>query len=322
MLKLTSGKLVTWGKRLTSLHSYILLSAVMYTVLSSSTYQLPVYNDTPSNITVYRGARAILRCSVRNLGPKQVIWKKASSDFALTFGDMVFVDDPDISVVHVPHQEEYNLVISNVQPHDAGVYECQISTKEDLRKYVLLNVLDQTAPSSEAIKITGKSYVEKGDQIILTCNATGELYPPEDIDWFKDGSKIKPNQFKGISIAKFRIAETKTLHSQLEIDHSSMDDSGNYICRSSELAITDKSVIVLNGSAKRSRKKILYEDNAETNHSKRDNNDPAAPMSSAACTISSLYRHGRLCTCALTFLCCVLIVSNICQRHWVFGSYI
>ena len=102
--------------------------------------------------------------------------------------------------------------------------------------------------SVTAIKIRGKNYVEKGEQIILTCNATGELYPPEDIDWFKDGSKIKPNQFKGVSIAKFRIAETKTLHSQLEIDHSSMDDSGNYIGRSSELAITDKSVIVLNGT--------------------------------------------------------------------------
>ncbi|WAQ98392.1 hypothetical protein MAR_022765, partial [Mya arenaria] len=142
-----------------------------------------------------------------------------------------FVDDPDISVVHVPHQEEYTLVISNVQPHDSGVYECQMFTKEDLRRNVLLNVL--------AIKITGKSYVEKGDQIILTCNATGELYPPGDIDSFK---------MAGISIAKCRIVETKTIHSQLEIDHSSMDDSGNYICRSSELAITGKSVIALNGT--------------------------------------------------------------------------
>lgn len=98
-----------------------------------------------------------------------------------------------------------------------------------------------------AIKIEGKSYVEKGEKIVLTCNATGELFPPDDIDWFKDGLKIKESTRSGISISKFRITETRTLHSVLEIDQSVMEDSGNYICRSSDLAITDKNVMVLNG---------------------------------------------------------------------------
>lgn len=73
------------------------------------------------------------------------------------------------------------------------------------------------------------------------------MFPPEDIDWFKNGEKIKQNQNRGITIAKFRIAETKTLHSQMEIDKADMDDKGVYICRSSDLAITSTSVIVLNG---------------------------------------------------------------------------
>ena len=89
--------------------------------------------------------------------------------------------------------------------------------------------------------------MEKGDKIVLTCNATGELVTPEEIDWFKDGGKVKQNQDTGISISKFRIPETKTLHSTLEIDHSQMSDSGNYICRSSDIDITSKSVMVLNG---------------------------------------------------------------------------
>ena len=97
------------------------------------------------------------------------------------------------------------------------------------------------------IVITGKDFVEKGEKIVLTCNATGEFFPPEDIDWFKDGSKVKQNQNRGISISKFRISETKTLHSKLEIDHSDMVDSGNYICRSSDIDITSKPVMVLNG---------------------------------------------------------------------------
>ena len=73
------------------------------------------------------------------------------------------------------------------------------------------------------------------------------MFPPEDIDWFKDGQKIKESERRGISIAKFRIAKTKMLHSQLEIDKADMSDKGVYICRSSDLAITSTNVFVLNG---------------------------------------------------------------------------
>lgn len=271
----------------------------MVTVLAGVPYQLPVYNETPTNVTFYKGVRAILQCSVKHLGTKQIIWKKTTNEHVLTFGNMVFVDDPDISVDHMPHRDEWNLVISNVQPHHAGVYECQISTKEDLRKYVQLNVLDEAVPRLVAIKIGGKSYVEKGEKIVLTCNATGELYPPEDIDWFLDGQKIKQNQLRGITIAKFRVAETKTLHSQLEIDHSEMSDGGNYICRSSDLEITNKHVMVLN---------------AETNHSKRDSNSPSQ-LSGAACTLSSRFYNGRFSSCALTFLVLVVTITNIYHRQ-------
>lgn len=89
--------------------------------------------------------------------------------------------------------------------------------------------------------------MDKGERIELTCNATGEMFPPDDIDWFKDGRKIKESQIRGISITKFRIAETKMLNSQLEIDKAEMTDTGVYICRSSELAITSQKVNVLNG---------------------------------------------------------------------------
>jgi hypothetical protein len=98
-----------------------------------------------------------------------------------------------------------------------------------------------------AISIEGPQFVDKGKKLVLTCNATGQMFPPEDIDWFKDGQKIKESERKGISIAKFRIAKTKMLHSQMEIDKADMSDKGIYICRSSDLAITSTNVIVLNG---------------------------------------------------------------------------
>ena len=34
---------------------------------------MPIFNDTPTNLTYHKGDRAILQCSVNNLGTKQVI---------------------------------------------------------------------------------------------------------------------------------------------------------------------------------------------------------------------------------------------------------
>ncbi|KAL4227804.1 hypothetical protein ACF0H5_013241 [Mactra antiquata] len=287
-------------------------------------YRLPEYIDRPSNVTYYRGDSATLYCAVKYLGTKQVIWKKRNELHPLTYGKMTYINDDDYTVDHNPHSDEWNLVIKNVQLKHAGEYECQISTTEDLRKYVQLNVIDEPAPPREAIKITGESFVEKGDKIRLTCNATGELFPPEDIDWFKDGLKIKANGTLGISILKFRIAETKTLHSRLEIDKADMRDIGVYICRSSELAVTRMDVMVLNeaksGHQKirpRSQDKTLMTQEstyiAETNHNKRENpnQSDASASTSAAC---SEIRVGNMYTTLLSMLCFFYVAVHIRNR--------
>lgn len=303
MLKRTFGIVITWCRSLKPIVTFQLIMFMLFAVIdgSVSSYRLPEYNDTPSNVTYYKGDRAILQCSVRYLGTKQVIWKKVTDDFALTYGEMVFVSDPDFSIDHLPLRDEWNLVISNVQPKHAGLYECQISTKEDLRKYVQLNVLDEPIPRDEGIRITGKNFFEKGEKIVLTCNATDEHYPPEDIDWFKDGNKVRQNLVRGLSITKFRIAETKTLHSQLEIDKADMNDTGVYICRSSKLAIASMNIMVLN---------------AETSHIKRENpgKTDVSASTSAACTVAYIMHNGNAYTHLLTLMCIVYVALHLCNR--------
>ena len=66
---------------------------------------------------------------------------KANGEHPLTVGNMVYPNDPDIDIDHLPLMSEWNLIIKNVQPKHAGLYECQISTKEDLRRFVQLNVI-------------------------------------------------------------------------------------------------------------------------------------------------------------------------------------
>ncbi|KAK3597020.1 hypothetical protein CHS0354_014908 [Potamilus streckersoni] len=214
-------------------------------------YRHPVFStDTPDNVTHYKGERATLQCSIRYLGTKEVIWKKQNEPHVLTVGKFVFVDDPSYAIDHVSHRQEWNLIIVKVKPRHAGVYECQVSTKEDLRRLIQLNVIDKPAPKKDGIAISGKEFVDKGDPIIITCNATGENRPPDDIDWFKDGTKLKPDAVRNIYIEKYSLVHTKTLHSTLEIENSDMSDSGNYVCRSSDLLITSKNIMVLNAETK------------------------------------------------------------------------
>ncbi|KAL3866815.1 hypothetical protein ACJMK2_044078 [Sinanodonta woodiana] len=212
-------------------------------------YRHPEFNtDTPDNVTHYKGERATLQCSIRYLGTKEVIWKKQNEHHVITVGKSVFVDDQSYAIDHISHRQEWNLIIVKVQPRHAGVYECQVSTKEDLKRLIQLNVIDKPAPKKDGIAISGKEFVDKGDSIIITCNATGESRPPDDIDWFKDGTKLKPDAVRNIYIEKYSLVHTKTLHSTLEIENSDMSDSGNYACRSSDLLITSKHVMVLNGT--------------------------------------------------------------------------
>jgi hypothetical protein len=99
-----------------------------------------------------------------------------------------------------------------------------------------------------AIQITGKTYVDEGHEIRLTCNATGVANPPDDLDWFKDGHKITTNYSKRkMTVDKFVSLNSKTIASTLRISHARMGDTGTYICRTSDLQVTDTKVNVLDG---------------------------------------------------------------------------
>ncbi|KAL8592005.1 hypothetical protein ACOMHN_060498 [Nucella lapillus] len=91
----------------------------------------------------------------------------------------------------------------------------------------------------------GKMFVNLGDPIHLTCNATGGSQIPEDIDWFKDGSKIDTRLKNHIIITKFRSIEQQALISELIIDRSRERDKGTYICRSSAEKIDSLIVNIL-----------------------------------------------------------------------------
>lgn len=66
---------------------------------------------------------------------------------ALTIDDFVFTSDSRYYIDHTDHGGDWNLVIKDVTKDHAGMYECQISTKEDLSHQIRLNVIGKVVYS-------------------------------------------------------------------------------------------------------------------------------------------------------------------------------
>ncbi|KAK3765921.1 hypothetical protein RRG08_002167 [Elysia crispata] len=229
-------------------------------------YIVPKFVNTPNNVTAVVGSDVILPCSIENLGPKTVIWRKVNKPSPIAVGDYVFdpdkqytLDPPDMfadprirpSNSHYHHGSSIkrkNLMVTDVTFEHAGIYQCVISTKEDIVRNVTLNVVEdrhsRMKPKKTGIQLTGTHYVEKGSDIDLNCTATAIDYRPKGLDWFKDGTRLKQGGRR--LITDQYMGEASVVHSRLEIQRATMNDAGTYVCRFSQLHVRDIKVIVLN----------------------------------------------------------------------------
>lgn len=206
----------------------------------------PEFVPAPFNVSYHVGDLAKLSCSITNLGTKTVVWRRFDSSFPLTSGKLTVIDDKRIQVSHVAHKGQWDLMIKDVKLEDDGIYECQIATKDrTVRRLVTLHVIEPKVELPE-INITEPQFVDLGDTIVLQCNATGERYPPEEMDWFRNGQKISSHRRKGVHISKQFSILKRTFTSVLKIERAEMEDDGTYVCRSSNMQITSTKVNVLN----------------------------------------------------------------------------
>lgn len=79
--------------------------------------------------------------------------------------------------------------------------------------------------------MSGRSFVSKGSTIFLMCNATGDDYAPDGVDWFINGRIVNHNSFPRVRIYHDADYDKRTLYSTLEIKRSVMSDKGIYVCR-------------------------------------------------------------------------------------------
>ncbi|XP_052792674.1 hemicentin-1-like isoform X2 [Mya arenaria] len=216
---------------------------------------IPSFTTTPTNVTVQKGAEAVMRCGVENLGTKTVSWRKLPYNVPITVGNEQFLELQRFKLVQRVQFGEWNLHIKNAQTFDSGTYECQVSLKgSSIRRNITLKVYETKGkPVEPSIEISGTQFVEKGTSILLTCNVTSED-TPQSIDWFVEGRKIQTDYARQVYIHQQVALAENMLSSTLEIERAQMADMGKYVCRASKALVTRINVDVLN----------------ETNNEKRD----------------------------------------------------
>ncbi|XP_059171635.1 kin of IRRE-like protein 1 isoform X3 [Physella acuta] len=220
-----------------------------YDYEDSTAFRQPEFVNSESNVTVVEGSMATLPCTIRHLGTREVAWKRMGEKHFLTVGAFTWVKEYNIQVEQRREEGQMtsmSLIIKSVKQSDEGTYECQVTDKVPIRSYVYLTVKPRANPKP-AIMIDGQEFVDRNERIRLTCNATGGGNIPEDIDWFKDGTKLDSRNTKhpNVVITKYRSLEEQALISELTIEHTDTDDTGTYICRSSDREIASRKVTVL-----------------------------------------------------------------------------
>ncbi|XP_012936273.1 zwei Ig domain protein zig-8 [Aplysia californica] len=193
---------------------------------------------------------------------------------------MAWSPDAQMVVKHTKHSEELDdwvLILPKVRKSDAGLYECQLTSVGGYHTHVQLNIVGPPI-TDPAVSLTGEQYVERGEQIKLTCNATGGKQIADQIDWFKDGNIIAGPQYKDYIIFTYRLHEHGALVSTLQVDRATTEHAGTYVCRSSYNKLKDIAVQVL----------VAERDNVKRGTVSSNNSSPCPVQRSTICILFCL----------------------------------
>ncbi|XP_069137770.1 uncharacterized protein [Argopecten irradians] len=229
-------------------------------------------------ITVHRGETVVLKCAIKNLGPREVVWRKVSEDFPLSIGTHMYAPVDEMSVDFRrsgKFKTRWDLIIKRTEPRHSGKYECQIVTKGLKTYHINLMVLPSTKPQRKgqgkshstsveedaegAIQIKGAVFINMYQKLNLTCNATGTTRAPVAVDWFHDGHIINSSDKKYTNrlmiLNKVPEVPGRSLISNLIIERCTDADKGIYVCRSSDLDTTSITVHILSAVEKNVEKR-------------------------------------------------------------------
>ncbi|XP_053203791.1 hemicentin-1-like [Panonychus citri] len=180
-------------------------------------------NTTSKNITTSAGKSVFLPCRVHHIGDRTVSWIRRRDLNVLTVGKYTYTPDQRFQAVHMENSDDWSLQIGYTSKSDAGIYECQVSTRPPKSLFVNLNVVVSQA------KIAGSPtvYFSSDNTLNLTCIVDGAPGPPDFIFWYHNGEVINYNSPRKIKVQLVKGAQAMSI---LTINKSMPSDSGNYSC--------------------------------------------------------------------------------------------
>ncbi|XP_045110487.1 zwei Ig domain protein zig-8-like [Portunus trituberculatus] len=178
--------------------------------------------DNNTVVTVQVGTTAALRCQVFDVAEHETVsWIRRRDHHLITVGANTYSNDERFQVTYSEKTQDWTLHVRYAQPHDAGVYECQLSAHPPIGVITTLNVIEAVA------EIGGgpERYVQIGSSVQLTCTIKHFTEPPTYVFWYHAEHMINYDSNKRITVVN-RLGE-----SELRISQVTKADSGNYTCQ-------------------------------------------------------------------------------------------
>ncbi|XP_035710436.1 uncharacterized protein LOC110853104 isoform X2 [Folsomia candida] len=184
----------------------------------------PFENNTFSNATVPLGDSAFLKCTVKNLGEREVFWIRRRDMHIISVGKNVYTNDERFHILNFEGSDDWTLQIKYVQKRDNGTYECQVSTGKGIASYAVHVFV---AVPEAFILGNGEYHIQEGSTINLVCIVEKSPKPPDYIFWYHNERMINYDKDRNLRIQTETGSKT---HSRLIIDNAQVSDSGNYTC--------------------------------------------------------------------------------------------
>lgn len=188
----------------------------------------------PSNISVQLGDTALLICKVNQVGRKTVSWIRKRDSHILTVGSSTFISDGRFYILKPEKRHVWTLRIRYVQPRDAGLYECQVSTEPKMSHFVQLNIVEPTV-TIEAND--GRIHAHQGTDVEFKCLIRGMLQKPAYVFWYHGDERLLPEYNPSMSDDVKVVAEAEDAYSE-----SSQEVFPDYFSEESEASNSQRSM--------------------------------------------------------------------------------
>lgn len=162
------------------LSRFLFLEIISFIFIRATPMNQPTFNSNDGHVTAVAGQDVVLPCSINHLGKFKVVWIDPRG-LTLTFDNKRVIDDQRFGIVR-PFIKDWNLLINNVMPPEAGTYLCTINTPEILFQSVQLTIKVSPQIHVNESSVENMEAVE-GDDVTLRCVASGS--PGPTIHWYK-----------------------------------------------------------------------------------------------------------------------------------------